>query len=563
MLNSHKIPQILSTVDAGLKTQTLGTNTTVDAGLKTQTLGTNTTHNDDEIIITESPHVLDMHGRGCLIRAPDLSCIKYMAHRLEIRDITLGTLTWIPEWILEVYLENCRILETTADTNLPQSVIKLTCRNCHIDNPKMVYQQLVHHRLVRLELIGQGLIELPSGLCEYAPNLLFLNLNNNELSCASKWPKKVRGLRLTGNKLTDLAQLGPLPPYLEDLDLSNNLFAEIPVRELSPHLRKLNMSNNNLQWLPEDHTDYPPNLRELNIADNCGLNDLTDVAFPDMLSILNASGCEIEKLPHDWEYTCLQNLDLSDNNITNLDELPTAHVLNINYIGNPCWVESSMPSRDLSPSGSDAMLASSIDGFIDDDPVPDNISLVDSSPNSVFTSGSESPTHDTPIRHKPISPIVGSPTSFKILYSSSEDDYTVDTGIITQSLGTDGPPILRPPGVGLEFSVNGMNEYKEAISRSSSEQSLQNIQNQNQNQIYQIYQQECNPYPVNDPLVKAIDYVLASGLRRVESFFCAMTDILSPADYPDDDEFSLQKKNIPAGHVLDDMDSYGILGSFD
>jgi hypothetical protein len=508
--------------------------TTVDAGLKTLYLGTNITHNDDEIIITESPHVLDIHGHGCLIQTPDLSCIKYMAHRLEIRDVTLGTLTWIPEWILEVYLENCRILETTADNNLPQSVIKLTCRTCQVDNPRVVYQQLVHHRLVRLELIGQGLTELPAMLSEYAPNLLFLNLNNNELSCISKWPKKVRGLRLTGNKLTDLAVLGPLPPYLEDLDLSNNLFAEIPTLELSPHLRKLNMSNNNLQWLPEDYTDYPPNLRELNIADNCGLNDLTDTAFPDMLTVLNASGCEIEKLPHDWEYTCLQNLDLSDNNITNLDELPVGHVLNINYIGNPCWVESSIASRDLSPSGTDTMVASGIDGFIDDGPMPDNISLVDSSPNSVFTSGSESPTNCILVRREPISPIVGSPTSFKSLYSSSEDDY--------------------------------MTEYKEAISRSSSEQSLQNIQNKKQilDQKQNLYnRQECSPYPVNDPLVKAIDYVVASGLRRVESFFCAMTDILSPADYQDDTDSSPLKTNTSAGQVLDDMDSYGILGSFD
>ena len=167
MLNMNHIPQIRQIL------------TTVDAGLKTQTLGA--THNDDEIIITESPHVLDIHGHGCLIRTPDLSCIKYMANRLEIRNVTLGTLAWIPEWILEVYLENCRIMETTAATNLPQSVIKLTCRNCLVDNHR-VYQQLVHHRLVRLELIGQGLTELPTRLSEYAPNLLFLNLNNNDLA---------------------------------------------------------------------------------------------------------------------------------------------------------------------------------------------------------------------------------------------------------------------------------------------------------------------------------------------------------------------------------------------
>jgi hypothetical protein len=32
---------------------------------------------------------------------------------------------------------------------------------------------------------------------------------------------------------------------------------------------------------------------------------------------------------------------------------------------------------------------------------------------------------------------------------------TVDTGLLAQSLGTDDPPILHPPLVDLEFSVNG------------------------------------------------------------------------------------------------------------
>ncbi len=520
-------------------------------------------HNDDEIIITESPRVLEINGPGCLIRPPDLSCIRYMAHRLEIRDVTLGSLNWIPEWILEVYFENCRIMETTAHTSLPQSVIQLTCRKCQIDNPSLVYRQLMHHRLIRLELIGQGLTELPIGLSDHAPNLLFLNLTNNSLSHISKWPKKVRGLRLVDNKLTDLAVLGSLPPYLEDLDLSNNWFSEIPTSELPPYLRKLNMAKNNLQWLPEDHTDYPPNLRELNIADNCGLNDLTDAAFPDMLTTLNASGCEIEKLPHDWEYTCLMNLDLSDNNITNLDELPTGHVLNISYVGNPCWVDSSIASRlgsqsaedgfspsdedgfspstedgfspsaedgfspsdedGFSPSAEDGFSPSVEDGFIDDNIIND---YAGSAPNSVFTSGQGSPNLDSDITNDTEPNNSGSPASFKSLYSSSDDDY--------------------------------MKDYKTAIGKSSSQQSLLNMQQQNESLA-----QECNAYPANDPLVIAIDYVVASGLRKVESFLSIMSDMLSPTEYQNENENSTIKNNKIAGHILDDIDNYGILGSFD
>lgn len=541
--------QIINTVNTGFLAQCLGTDVSLNGMHE---------HNDDEIIITESPRVLDIKGPGCLIRKPDLSCIRYMAHQLEIRDVVLGTLNWIPEWILEVYLENCRIMETTSPTNLPQSVIQLTCLNCIIDNPKIVYPQLIHHRIIRLELIGQYLQELPECIAENAHNLLFLNLTNNELTNHSKWPKKVRGLKLSGNKLLDLVQLGQLPPYLEDLDLSNNLFSEIPTSYLPGHLRKLNMSRNNLQWLPENPDEYPPNLRELIIAGNCGLNDLTDAAFPDMLTTLNAAACEIEKLPHDWEYSCLINMDLSDNNISNLDEIPIGNVLNINYVGNPCWVESGSGSRAFSPS--------ELNGFIDDnlvltnDTIPDtrhldyldtknNIvddvvdDIIDSCPNSVFTSGVGSPSSvccdnsgpSLAVDEAPGGPQIEaeSPACFKSLYSSSsEEEY--------------------------------MQKYREAISRSSSAESLQNMMNSKKTNNQENMSTDSAIYPTNDPLVKAIDYVVASGLRKVESFIFAMSDILAPAEYENNPEPASVKPSItPKGYVFDDMDNYGILGSFD
>ena len=46
---------------------------------------------------------------------------------------------------------------------------------------------------------------------------------------------------------------------------------------------------------------------------------------------------------------------------------------------------------------------------------------------------------------------------------NTTDRHTVDTGLLAQSLGTDVTPILRPPGVGLEFSVNGMGLAKQLL----------------------------------------------------------------------------------------------------
>lgn len=496
-------------------------------------------HNDDEITITETPRILEICGSGCIIREPDLSNIRYMAHRLEIRDITIGTLGWIPEWVLEVHLENCQILPNStlpgdklekSITNLPQSVIQLTCRGCTI--PEAVYYQLAHHRLIRLELINQGLSKLPLGINEYAPNLIFLNMTGNQLSQASFWPPKIRGLRLSGNKLSDLAYLGQLPPYLEDLDLSNNRFSEIPVRELSPFLRKLNMSRNELHWLPDDSSEYPPNLRDLNISGNCGLDDLTDAVLPDMLTTLNAAECEIARLPHEWHCYCLTHMDLSDNNITNLDELPFDKVMNINYVGNPCWVASNDSSPIADAVRFPDQSPSSVDGFIDENILSINYADYQSSgANSVFSSGCP-----TPEKNK-------------------DDDY-------------------------------GMAEYKAAISRSSSQEELTKI---NQYKIGQssacAHTPTCAhahtntnnnsnslPYPENDPIIKAIDYVMSSGFRRVGSFLTVMSDILTPDGTQGDQQDNIlesvyaspsNQTNSIAGQALDELEHYGIFGTFD
>ena len=515
-------------------------------------------HNDDEIIITETPRVLEIScpfpGKGCIIRAPDLSCIRYMAHRLEIQNITLGTLGWIPEWILEVYMENCHILETTLPdkqpgsiTNLPMSVIQLTCRGCQI--PLSAYKQLVHHRLIRLELIDQGLTCVPAAVSEYASNLLFLNLSSNSLNEFSEWPSKIRGLLLAGNKLNELVHLGHLPPFLEDLDISNNLFVEIPTAVLPQHLRKLNIARNELHWLPEDPSEYPPNLRDLNISGNCGLDDLTDAAFPDMLTNLNAVECEISKLPHEWNCYCLTNLDVSDNNISNLGELPTGQVMNISYMGNPCWVDSPPESMSNSVQSSVIEDVADSDVFIDDSILADQESYVD----SVFTSGHSSPT--------PYQQVIDTVYTGLIIISQRKDtavipilspplvggefnmNGTVDTGSLAQSLGTAVIPILSPPLVGGEFNMNGTQpiepithqphknddcgiaEYKEAISRSSSNEELQKL---TKKPSPSILNQNYGPsYHSNEPLINAIDYVVTSGFKRVGSFISAVSDILT------------------------------------
>lgn len=464
-------------------------------------------HNDDEIIITETPRVIEIYGSGCIIQPLGLSDIKYMAHRLEIRNITLGTLGWIPEWILEVYMENCQILPNSAvegdripgsSTNLPSTVIQLTCRACQI--PDAAYPQLMTHRLVRLELINQGLSILPQSISEYAPNLLFLNLAENSLCRMSKWPSKLRGLRLSGNKLTDLVHLGQLPPYLEDLDLSNNLFSEIPVANLPPFLRKLNMSLNELNWLPDNYLDYPPNLRELNIARNCGLDDLTDAVFPDMLTTLIAAECEISRLPHELNSYCLTHMDLSDNNITNLDELPFDTVMNINYVGNPCW----LPSDNSSPSAS-----------------PDITNIV------------------------------------QVLDDNSElSSQSVCPGLFQDEQDKNMP------------SSDYMSDYKEAISRSSSQEELQKINKGQKNKQILMY-------PENDPLIKAIDMV-ATGINRVGSFLSLVSDILTPESDENSESTesdnnssstyespSANNNNLHTEQTLNDLEHYGIFGTFD
>lgn len=503
----------------------------------------------DEIILNESPKKMELLGPGEILSVPDfIGDLKYMSQRMEIRDITIGSLEWIPVWVLELHLENCNVLK--LGHQLPGNIIHLTCRNSSIVD----YSELITDRLSKLDLNYQGLTRLPDCLAFQGTNILFLNLNNNQIKFWSVWPVKVRGLRLAGNQLTSLGLIGHLPPYLEDLDVSNNKLTEFPL-SLPVHLRRINMCNNELQYLPEDIKDYPPNLRELNLSGNCSLNDLTDSVFPDMLTTLNLANCEIDKLPHEWDCYCLTHLDISFNNIENIDDLPSS-VMNIYYEGNPCYpsasqMDSSMISSSLVSSVAtlSSVASESNPSLIESSSPEESIqvgsssNLINQSENLIILQNSDkiptpSPIHPKTIGHR---------------YIDDWSDSLPPSPASSIDLPAD-PDVYNINFKNMNELPIDIDDYKDAIKRSSSENELIE-QEKMQKQTFR----EPRTLDINDdPVIKALDYMVTTGVRRVESFFNVINDMLTiPPEVR-----NISDMNI-SGQVLDNIDNYGILGQYE
>jgi hypothetical protein len=266
---------------------------------------------------------------------------------------------------------------------------------------------------------------------------------------------------------------------------------------------------------------------------------------------------------------------VSDNNISNLDELPTGQVLNINYVGNPCWVDSPPESEMGSPVESEmcSPVESEMGSPVESEmcsPVESEMgSPVESEIDSNMSSPTDATSSNNSDRYIPFT-MNYKPTG--VNSNSSEtpgprNSYAcLERQVSYNRVSTVDDRLLVPAKM---VDDDGMTAYKAAISRSSSNEELQNVQKNKKIEI-QCQKHELS-YPGDDPLIKAIDYVVASGFRRVGSFIYALSDILTPesnydaviGNNSDSDSASPTNNNSIAGHVLDELDNYGILGSFD
>ncbi|CDO95225.1 unnamed protein product [Kluyveromyces dobzhanskii CBS 2104] len=161
--------------------------------------------------------------------------------------------------------------------------------------------------LYEVDLSDQAIRDSCIGINELLPNLIDLDVSNNELISLQGIPKRIQTLCIAKNKLrTQLIQFQDLP-HVEHLDISaNNLSALQDLRITAPlsHLRCLDVSNtgiNSLMGLPKF-----ARLDTLIARDNRLIGSI------DFKRLYESS-------PIPWRH--VTKLDLSNNTITNLKNL--------------------------------------------------------------------------------------------------------------------------------------------------------------------------------------------------------------------------------------------------
>uniref|UniRef100_A0A8C9N401 PH domain leucine-rich repeat-containing protein phosphatase 2 n=1 Tax=Serinus canaria TaxID=9135 RepID=A0A8C9N401_SERCA len=219
-------------------------------------------------------------SRNQLQCVPDWAC---EAKKLEVLDVSYNLLLELPS----------RILRSL-------SLRKLMVGHNHLQSLPPLQE---HIPLEVLDLQHNLLTKLPETLFVKALNLRYLNASANSLeSLPSTCPGEeslsmLQLLYLTNNNLTDQC---------------------IPVLVGHPNLRILHLANNNLQTFPASKLSKLEHLEELNLSGNKLKTIPTTVANCKLLHTLIAHSNEISIFPEILHLPCIQFVDLSCNELTEI-----------------------------------------------------------------------------------------------------------------------------------------------------------------------------------------------------------------------------------------------------
>lgn len=153
-----------------------------------------------------------------------------------------------------------------------------------------------------------------------------INTSNNSLliTCATE---NVSDLSITSSQLKDF----PFIKYssgVKNLNLSSNNIKEIRIKELPPSIFSLDLSFNELVF--NENISLPTSLQYLNISYN-NLTIDNNFLLRGNLSTLIIRGNKLNCIP-DMEMICLEVLDLSENNISELNTNGIEHLVSLTIL---------------------------------------------------------------------------------------------------------------------------------------------------------------------------------------------------------------------------------------
>lgn len=181
---------------------------------------------------------------------------------------------------------------------------------------------------VRIKIENSPLKTLPDSSA--LKNIKYLNLGNNRIDDISNLAglKSLKELNLSHNNISDISMITGLP-NLESLDLSFNSIYDFSSLSAIPKLLKLNLAGNNIKSLPDKNFSTLTNL-------DISFNELLSIdlisRFP-LLKNFVAPSNQISSLPSLVSNTAIENLQLSNNAISNISKLASYNGSKLTFVG--------------------------------------------------------------------------------------------------------------------------------------------------------------------------------------------------------------------------------------
>lgn len=172
------------------------------------------------------------------------------------------------------------------------------------------------NKVIDISLLGKDLFNIKD-LKDFLPNLLKVDLSNNNLKFLKGLPSNLINLNLSENEIDNLTSFRDFL-NLQHLNLANNLLTKSHSLKYNIHLTKLKLGGNQLTSL--DGLNNLTNLVSLDVSQNklAGVLDFKYFQF-DNLQELNLSENSLEGLVNLDALTDLRVLNANENNLTKLE----------------------------------------------------------------------------------------------------------------------------------------------------------------------------------------------------------------------------------------------------
>ncbi|CCE65800.1 hypothetical protein TPHA_0N00190 [Tetrapisispora phaffii CBS 4417] len=245
--------------------------------------------------------------------------IQESSHIFSKGNTTVGNVTGISQ-ISETSFHQTRSDLVSTITNVMAPIRKENNHNNKID----------WNDISKIDLSNLGISSV-YGMDSFLPNLIELNLSNNNINSLNGLPKSIVRLNLSNNEITNgFFELSHLP-NVEELYLANNKITSLLNSfKKNCHLRKIDLSKNEITSI--DEFNSISKITDINLSKNNIKGEINFQKFNIEENELNY------KVKNCW--SCIEELNFEANDIIKIKNLKNLKKLRVLILDNNCNLES-------------------------------------------------------------------------------------------------------------------------------------------------------------------------------------------------------------------------------